>query len=656
MAKRKTIVIENNNEFIAEYLDAYLAMKEIDFAVMISGPWGCGKTHFINKYLSKRRKLLASPDQNLFWYVSLHGVANCAEIDLRLYEAAHPVAGNGNVKLVGHLVRGIAEAGLEIGCQVDAKSVGKVFDTSKKLYDKLVKLYGGKQQPSLIVFDDFERSRLDKVVLLGYICDLLQAQVPIVILGAENEIAAPVNGEKYNNKDTQDNKNEAKNDKDVEAYRRIREKVIGKTFYLQDELGDLFRVLVGDGIYANAQEWLQCQYVEIVDDLRKGRDDKWQCNYRALKHTFRQLDYILGGLKRHKNVWENQDFMKVFSRIFVVIGYQVQIGEFTEEDFKINSLFDDDVKNNRLVEFLNGHGYGLSHDNLGQPTLLLPVNELRNIFFGYKSDRNRIGAFIASLPMFSPAKSEDWYLLWQWFQLEDNVAEEIRKMVVKGIYEFKYDRAGEIVHIFTILSALANRKYIDNTVAALKRQFKKYVAKLDDDGRLLIDEQWQYVAHDGWGGCGYWRIENCKKQPSDDFVEVILNLVKQRENIKKKKEKEQLFYSFSHKPEALWIALKQDFHPILKDVDAEKFFKEFQSLNNEERAHIRYSFNYRFKQCDNPSTFEQEKKFVNDLVKLMRRWLRKNKKCKFGTPSFMIVTEMKEIFETAVAIHDKIQK
>lgn len=659
MAKRKTIVIENNNAFIAEYLDAYLAMKEIDFAVMISGPWGCGKTHFINQYLSKRRKLLASPDQNLFWYVSLHGVANCAEIDLRLYEAAHPVAGNGNVKLVGHLIRGIAEAGLEIGCQVDAKSVGKVFDASKKLYDKLVKLYGGKQQPSLIVFDDFERSRLDKVVLLGYICDLLQAQVPIVILGAENEIAALVNGEKYNNKDTQDNKNEAKNDKDVEAYRRIREKVIGKTFYLQDELRDLFRVLVGDGIYANAQEWLQCQYVEIVDDLRKGRDDKWQCNYRALKHTFRQLDYILGGLKRHKNVWENQDFMKVFSRIFVVIGYQVQIGELTEEDFKINSLFDDDVKNNRLVGFINEHGYGLSHDNLGQPTLLLPVNELRNIFFGYKSDRNRIGTMMASLPMFSKSKPDDWYVFWRWFQLEDDAAEEIYKIIVNGLSKYKYVQAGELVHIFSIFCSLASKKYIKDTVPALKRKFKKYITQIDNHGKLVIDDQWQYCADDGWGGCRYWHIENCKKQPSREFFEFISTIARQKEIGRKKKENEKLFCSFAKCPETLRKELMTgvpDNRPILKDIKAKSFFDEFLKLDNDGRVKIRYAFNYRFRQYYNPVVFAYEKEFATSLVRLTRKWLRENKKSKFGTPSYMVVSEIKDILEGAIAYFIKFQE
>ena len=133
-------------------------------------------------------------------------------------------------------------------------------------------------------------------------------------------------------------------------------------------------------------------------------------------------------------------------------------------------------------------------------------------------------------------------------------------------------------------------------------------------------------------------------------------MAKQKEAVKKEEKRAQLFYSFSNQTEALRKALKQETGPILQDVDAKKFFKEFLKLNNEERAQIRYAFNYRLKQCDNPTTFEKEKKFVNDLVKLMRRWLRKNKGCKFGTPSFMVVTEMKESFASAVAAHEETQK
>lgn len=637
MAKRKTIVIENSNQFITEYLNAYLAMKEIDFAVMISGPWGCGKTHFINQFLSDRRKLLASPDQNLFWYVSLHGVANCAEIDLRLYEAAHPVVGNANVQLVGHLVRGLVEAGLEIGCQVNAGSVGKVFDASKRLYNKLVKLYDGKNKPSLIVFDDFERSRLDKTVLLGYICDLLQAQVPIVILGAENEIES----------------SQGKDGKTIDLYSRIKEKVIGKTFYLQNELMDLFRSLVGDDIYENAQDWLKSQYVEIVNDLRKGQCDNWQCNYRALKHTFRLLDYILGGLKRHENVWQNEDFMKSFTRVFVVIGYETQVGTFKEKDFefKVDVLLNENAEKNLLVEFLNDHGYGSQLNLLGQPSLLLPFNDLKDIFFGYNSDRNKIAKSIAALPMFAQHKIDDWYLLWQWPRLDDDKATEICKTISEGLKKYKYKGAGEIVHIFSTLCALAHEGCVEETISSLEKKFKNYIMKLDSDAALIIDNHWQYLPSDCWGGCAYWRIDSCKKQPSQFFVNYISTLVRKKEVVVKSKEKANLFRSFSAHPDRLHEELMNATHldrPILHDVNVEDFFNEFLKSSNELRLAIRYDFKYRFIEHFNSQTFQSEKKFVADLAKLLRHWLKDNK-TKTGTPSFLVATQMKDILETALA-------
>ena len=648
MDTKKPINLENRNVFISEYLDAYMAMGDVDFAVMISGPWGCGKTHFIKQYLNRRKRRLADPNQNRCWYVSLHGVASCAEIDLRLYEAAHNILGGDKVKLVGHLIRGLVEAGIEIGYRVDADSIGKIFDAGKNVYKKLMKSYGGKEKPDLIVFDDFERSQLDKVVLWGYIGDLLQAQVPIVILGAENEMDINLNGEE------EDKKGRAK-DEGVKAYHRIREKVIGKTFYLQDELMDLFRLLVGDGIYKNAQAWLKGKYVDIVNDLRKGRGDNWQCNYRALKHTFRQLDYLFGGLKRHKNVWGNESFMQSFTKVFVVVGYQVQIGELTEEDFEIVSLHDD-VKHNRLVKFLNEHGYSLMYDELEQPSLLLPVKELKDIFFGYKSDRNRIGDKIAAMPMLNPKKPDDWYLLWRWFQMEDEEAKNIYNRVKKGISEYKYVKAGEIVHIFSIFCGLASRQYISDTISDLKENFKSYIAKIDKDGKLDIDDLWQFRADSGWGGCGYWRIDNCENQPSYDFYKHICEIAKQREDLKKKKENDQLFYSFSNGPEDLQrelMAGAPDRRPLLQDVCADKFFSEFLKLNNYGKVQIRYAFNYRFIQYRNPVVFEYEKKFVVELERLMSRWLHENKESKFATPLFRVITEISETLTRAVEGHDK---
>jgi len=37
---------------IAEYLDCYRNRENVDYAVMISGRWGAGKTYFVKEYLA----------------------------------------------------------------------------------------------------------------------------------------------------------------------------------------------------------------------------------------------------------------------------------------------------------------------------------------------------------------------------------------------------------------------------------------------------------------------------------------------------------------------------------------------------------------------------------------------------------------------------
>ena len=39
------------NRHIEKYLDHYLEITTPDYAVMLKGEWGCGKTYFIKKYI-----------------------------------------------------------------------------------------------------------------------------------------------------------------------------------------------------------------------------------------------------------------------------------------------------------------------------------------------------------------------------------------------------------------------------------------------------------------------------------------------------------------------------------------------------------------------------------------------------------------------------
>lgn len=45
-----------NNKEIIEVLEEYINNPKKQYAILIDGEWGCGKTHFIkNEYIKKRR-------------------------------------------------------------------------------------------------------------------------------------------------------------------------------------------------------------------------------------------------------------------------------------------------------------------------------------------------------------------------------------------------------------------------------------------------------------------------------------------------------------------------------------------------------------------------------------------------------------------------
>jgi hypothetical protein len=86
-----------SNKNAREYLDYYLSLPgDPEFAVLLEGPWGSGKTHFVETYFADRsteaRK--ANPDaKNPLIHVTLFGVRDLSDITTQMFEKAHPILG-----------------------------------------------------------------------------------------------------------------------------------------------------------------------------------------------------------------------------------------------------------------------------------------------------------------------------------------------------------------------------------------------------------------------------------------------------------------------------------------------------------------------------------------------------------------------------------
>jgi hypothetical protein len=177
-----------SNDHIFEYLAYYLNMKLApEYAVMVNGTWGIGKTFAVKKFVRKQTG-------HGIIYVSLYGARSTDDIDQRIIVGMMPALDTPLGKIGGRIVGAVAQKyGLsEIIKGGDIKSLSP---------------------PGMIVFDDLERATMGPVEVLGYVSQLVEQEGrKVVLIGNECELH------------------------DRDNYNRVREKVIGITFDFEQDV------------------------------------------------------------------------------------------------------------------------------------------------------------------------------------------------------------------------------------------------------------------------------------------------------------------------------------------------------------------------------------------------------------------------------------
>ena len=75
------------NQHIVSYLSDYLSIDWPKFAVMLKGPWGCGKTWFIREII---KEIEATNKKKTILYISLFGLKSTGQIDRAVLKAMYP--------------------------------------------------------------------------------------------------------------------------------------------------------------------------------------------------------------------------------------------------------------------------------------------------------------------------------------------------------------------------------------------------------------------------------------------------------------------------------------------------------------------------------------------------------------------------------------
>ncbi len=179
---------------IKKYVDEYL----YDYAVMIDGTWGCGKTYFVLKTLKagliehekKKAESIKGYKKRNIIYISLYGVKSTEDISKKLCVEAY----FGRTEKMGRALKKGADAVsslVPIALEVAKSFTGNVELKQEDIGSVIENFLPIKN--SILIFDDLERCDCPINEILGYINSFVEHEkMKVIIVANQEEIGKSV--------------------------------------------------------------------------------------------------------------------------------------------------------------------------------------------------------------------------------------------------------------------------------------------------------------------------------------------------------------------------------------------------------------------------------------------------------------------------------
>ncbi|WP_170563060.1 P-loop NTPase fold protein [Ruegeria atlantica] len=479
-----------NNQFHAQ-LNAYSTIEEPGYALMVDGPWGCGKTHVIQEWAKERSDCL---------YVSLYGAKNAPAIEECLFQA-----------LLQRPGFSIPSGWTDAAEGVLNKFTGANIDVTGAFRRTVLKA-----TPRIIIFDDLERTCMPAPELLSVLNRFVEHEPRNVILLANQE---ELKGE---------------NDRD---YSRSREKVIGRTVSLYANssaaLEQIFGSLGNDPETREALEFM-CEHKDLIESvfissetqnlrlLRYAVFDLARClqqipdDLRSIKSGMKDLVATFLALSITYQKSPNLDLNLLCSYPAYVRSRNDARGSSDHESSNV-----DDVEAFRAL--FNNHPHVYVDGSLISAELASAW-----ICRGFASSE-LVETVLRAAPQFPSGTEESWQTLYWWTKFGAEEVEAALLDVRRKIEEKEFLDPLVILHVAGLMLDLSDHNVGFETKSDLVELFKTYIAEAEDSKRLPgdISRRKFYGLIDGGAayGLGFYAIK------STEFNEILIELVEALDRI-----------------------------------------------------------------------------------------------------------------------------
>ncbi|CAM3276139.1 hypothetical protein HP548_12525 [Paenibacillus taichungensis] len=284
-------------------IEDYIQRPKTNYALMINGDWGNGKTYFLQNEVFPRLEELGKKPI----YITLNGIKTVEEVSKQIYfstsflsnEKVKKVLDSKSTKFISNLAKMAHNAASVLGV---SGSVENTID-----YEELI----GLNENVVLCFDDLERCKIDIVEILGYINNFVEHDdAKTIIVGNEKEIN-DINIDQNNElkvmaatlslglEESHDHKNIIPRIKDLFSEQKkfdvVKEKLVGKTIFFEPDFSYVIGEMIRDYKDSNFEYYsflLQNKdVISIIHEVSLRR------NLRILKHSL-------------------SDFLKIFTTLY----------------------------------------------------------------------------------------------------------------------------------------------------------------------------------------------------------------------------------------------------------------------------------------------------------------------------------------------------
>ncbi|EDW3206213.1 hypothetical protein GUO16_001905 [Salmonella enterica] len=478
------------NNHIIDNLNYYLNTSAPEYAFMITGGWGAGKTHFIENFITEYNKnAIDNQYRNKIIKISLFGFKATSSIDEMIFQSLHPLLGHRYTKLAGNILKGA----LKLGCKIDINGDSKPDVDINASLDKIKfsEIFSTKTDSGeiIIALDDLERTDVPLKEILGYVNYLVEISKVKVILIANEKILHE--------------KDKSSEDKNKDVYSKFKEKVIGKTFQIKHNI---------DNVLDSFLDESECEplkrHRDVIKNIYIRSDDT---NLRKLKQSILDFGYIANYIDEEQ--LKNEEYSSLLIRVFFALSLEMKSGELSEEKLRNNEPFQSEKDNSDGSNNIF-YKYDISYRNLYVGDLWADIL--------FKGDASNLKSATDELVYFKQQKNNEhplWFKLWNFSTLNEEQFISLTNQLLLEFDSLQEEEHQVYLHKLALIIYFSKNSLISKEIDEINNTVYEYIKTYKDGWAILNNRSFDDIVFGNNTGYSYYN-------DSDEDFRKLFNLLR----------------------------------------------------------------------------------------------------------------------------------